>query len=119
MDPFEFDLKAVEREGKADPVILEKGIVASVLSKNGDLSADSFNFTTGPEGPPLPDYGIPSRGATEFAGEDGLGHEMPEDLPQGLVVYQEYDLMLWVTASKSELRSALLEHLLYDAPMSP
>ena len=94
VDPFEFDLKAVEREGKADPVILEKGIVASVLSKNGDLSADSFNFTTGPEGPPLPDYGILSRGATEFAGEDGLGDEMPEDLPQGLVVYQEYDLML-------------------------
>ena len=94
VDPFEFDLKASEREGSGDPVTLKNADIAAVPSKKVDLPADSFNFTSGPEGPPLPDYGIQSIGATEFAGEKGLGDEMPEDLPQGLVVYQEYDLML-------------------------
>jgi hypothetical protein len=101
VDLFEFELKEGDLEENNASVVLENANVAAIRSDNFDQSADRFDFTSGPEEPPSPDWGVPWHELTEFIREmlpedqpGGLGDEMPEDLPPGLVVYEEFDLML-------------------------
>lgn len=107
IDPFDFDLKATEKEEALGSVTLENATIAAVRTESLNQSADTFNFTDTPDDGSAEGWGIPWREITEFIIEtlpdekpgptpnpDPWGDEMPEDLPAGLVVHQEFDLML-------------------------